>query len=324
MTTSADTPPQRLRLGVIYNSRSGQHKKAWARQPLPAGIPVFATQTPDQIRAALAQMAALGIQVLAVAGGDGTVMACLGELLLGSAFGQPPIVAIIPTGSTNMTGNDAGLVQVRKQGWQPLLDYVEQPRALAQHCTERPVLRIQHGPHEPVCGMFFGAGALHHAVGHTQGKYHQLGLRGEVGPGLAFLRFAKAVASNNLQQLSPVHARIRTDHGVELEQGNVLLLATTLERLVLNFRPYWGEEQGPIHWTAVADDAKGFLRRILAVTQGNARRLPNKHGYYSHNSTRVQLWFDGGYIVDGEFFEARQAAGPVTLEIAGHIRFLHL
>ncbi|MDN5862507.1 MAG: hypothetical protein L0H19_03570, partial [Salinisphaera sp.] len=233
-----------LRLGLLYNSRSGRHRRTWTQHGLPAGVPAFEANTPQQMRAALQQMAAQDIQLLAIAGGDGTVQACLSELLLQPCFQRLPLLAIIPTGSTNMTGGDVGRVPIKRRGWQPLLDFAAQPEALEQHCTERAVLRIQHGG-EPFCGMFFGSGAIHHAVEHTQRNYHQLGLRGDTGPGLAFLRFAKAVASNNLGQLSPVQARIQASHGVRLEQGNVLLLATTLHRLLLNFRPYWGREGGP-------------------------------------------------------------------------------
>jgi hypothetical protein len=316
---------QARRLGVIYNTHSGHHRKRWGNPGFP-GIPVHEANNPDEIGEALLRLAGEGVDLLAVAGGDGTVQSVLTHLLLGGRFERMPLLALVPTGSTNMTGGDVGLVKVRRNGWQRLLDWARQPGDWSQHVTYRPVLKIEPGGgRAPFCGMFFGAGAIYQAVEHTQRKFHSMGLRGDVGPGLAFLRFVKAIANQDRRRLSPVQARLIDGNGIALEQEYILLLASTLERLLLHMRPFWGTEDGPVHWTAVEFGARSLLWNLPAVCRGNRRnRLMPAQGYHSHSTQRLELHLDEGYIVDGEFFRASRDDGPVVLGTAGTAAFLHL
>lgn len=317
------TPPRRL--GIIYNSQSGRHRRRWGRHPLPAGVPAIEANKPDEIASAMAELAAQGVDLLAVAGGDGTVQCVLTHALLDGLFDEPPILALVPTGSTNMTGHDVGHVDIRRHGWGALCEWAAHPRT-AGCVAARPVLRIRAGDEgTPFCGMFFGAGAIHHAVQYTQKQLHSVGLRGEIGPGFAFLRFLKAVATGDRRYFAPTRLRLTDDVGRHVDQDTLLLVVSTLRRLVLNFHPFWGREPAPIAWTTVADRARHFLLRLPLVARGLQRGGVNaRNGYVSHNSRSLVLDLDGGFIVDGEFFEAHRADGPVRLDIAGHARFLRL
>ncbi|MES1926124.1 acylglycerol kinase family protein [Salinisphaera sp. T31B1] len=323
-TTSYDARPRRL--GIIYNAHSGRHRKRWAQPDLGAGVPAIRAKSPAEIEAAVRQLADAGVDLLAVAGGDGTVQSVLGHIMLGDIFERPPLLALVPTGSTNMTGNDVGTVSVKRDGWQRLHAWASSPRDMDRHVIARDVLRIDPGGSAPpLCGMFFGAGAIYNAVEHTQKRLHQYGMRGDVGPGVAFTRFVKAVATGDRRYFVPVDVRLNDDRGHTIDQPSILLMASTLDTLVLRMHPFWGEENGPVAWTSVAEGAEGLLRRIPAVCRGRRRRwmTPDK-GYRSHNSDRLALSFDGGYIVDGEFFTARSADGPVVLSSAGTARFVNL
>jgi hypothetical protein len=325
-TPTIDSASRPRRLGLIYNSASGRHARHWPRRVLPSRVPAIEVKTAAEIGAAVADLAAEGVDLLAVAGGDGTVAAVLTQVMLGGHFQAPPILALVPTGSTNMTANDVGTVDVRRRGWQPLYDWAQRPVAVDQRVSERPVLRIEPNQHEPpFCGLFFGAGAVHHAVTYTQRDLHRVGLRGEMGPGLAFLRFIAAVATGDRRHFAPTHIHARDSHGHELDTQTLILLASTLDRLVLRFHPFWGTEAGPIAWTAVDNAARGLFRRLPGLARGRAgSAMHPANGYRSHNTDRLEIAFDGGFIVDGEFFTARRDAGPVVLSSAGHARFLRL
>lgn len=315
---------QALKIGLVYNKHSGRHLKRWGTQEIPAHIPAIQARTPVQVHAALAELAQQDVNLLLVAGGDGTVQSVLSEIMLESSFKQRPVVALIPTGSTNMTGSDVGTIDLR-QGWDRLEAWAKNPDDLAQRLVHRPILKIEPGNGDPAfCGMFFGAGAVYHAVQHTQHNLHGLGLRGDVGPGLALMRFAKSVAGGDRRYFSPVNIRLQDEAGNRVEGENILVLASTLNRLLLNLKPFWGQENAPVHWSAVAEGARGFFRKLPAVCRGNGKKLSPKNGYHSHNSDRVELHFDGGYIVDGEFFKADASLGPVVLSSAGEATFLNL
>jgi len=319
-----NTTPRRL--GIIYNSQSGRHRRRWGRHPLPDGVPAIEANTPDEIRAAVALLAGQGIDLLAVAGGDGTVQCVLSTVMLDNLFEQPPILALIPTGSTNMTGQDVGYIDVRRNGWRPLCAWADTPTTTGGAVQSRPVLRIRPGDNgTPFCGMFFGAGAIHHAVQYTQKQLHSVGLRGEIGPGFAFMRFLKAVATGDRRYFTPTRLTLTDDTNRCVEEDTLLLVVSTLHRLVLHFHPFWGQESGPIAWTTVADRAAHFFMRLPMVARGlRWGGLDEARGYVSHNSHALTLDFDGGYIVDGEFFAASRDEGPVRLDIAGHARFLRL
>src|SRR3546814_1330268 len=57
----------------------------------------------------LDSFAADGVDVVAVAGGDGTVQAVLTALYGRRPFRRPPLLAVLPRGTTNMTAADIGL-----------------------------------------------------------------------------------------------------------------------------------------------------------------------------------------------------------------------
>jgi hypothetical protein len=45
-------------------------------------------------------------------------------------------------------------------------------------------------------------------------------------------------------------------------------------------------------------------------------------GYMSRNAERIDLSFDGAFVVDGEFFEARESAGPLVITTVQRVGWL--
>jgi hypothetical protein len=105
-------------------------------------------------------------------------------------------------------------------------------------------------------------------------------------------RFARPVAvSVELDAAPPAPA-----------QDMLILLVSGLERLFLGMRPYWGEENGPLHVSMIRADADRLLRTLPALLRGR----PSRHagvtaGYQSHNVERIRLMLDGLYTLDGKF-----------------------
>ncbi|RJS92217.1 diacylglycerol kinase family protein [Salinisphaera sp. Q1T1-3] len=318
---SASTP---RRLGIIYNAQSGRHRRRWGHHAPPAGVPAIEANTTAEITAAVAELAGLGVDLLAVAGGDGTVQCVLGEILLKEHFAEPPLLALIPTGSTNMTARDAGAINVRRRGWQPLCDWAAGQRSA--RLRQRSVLRIEPGgDRAAIAGMFFGAGAVHHAVEHTQKRLHSVGLRGEVGPALAFLRFLKSVLTGDGRHFAPTRLSLRDDKQQYMDDEALLMVASTLHRLVLRFHPFWGREDAAIAWTVIRHGANRLFWRIPLIVRGSSRAgRAEPIDYLSHNSDTLELDFEGGFIVDGEFFRSAAADGPVRLSVAGRLSFVSL
>src|SRR5207302_8733943 len=104
---------QRTRIALLSNPKSTGNV---AQLPL---IRQFCAEHPDifhyevehasQIGEAMKSIARVRPKVLAINGGDGTVQAVLTEIYNGGYFeGEPPPVAVLPSGKTNLIALDLG------------------------------------------------------------------------------------------------------------------------------------------------------------------------------------------------------------------------
>jgi diacylglycerol kinase family enzyme len=103
----------RARIGVITNPNSRRNLSGFAEMArlldgasnAHHAVLEKITDIPD----ILDRFANDGIDVVAVAGGDGTVQAVLTEIYGRRPFQRVPLLAVVPRGTTNMTAADIGL-----------------------------------------------------------------------------------------------------------------------------------------------------------------------------------------------------------------------
>jgi diacylglycerol kinase (ATP) len=188
------------------------------------------------------------------------------------------------------------------------------------------VLRVQTARHpEPLYGMSFGAAAVYQGILFCRRKVHTLGLHGDVAPGLTLLRFLLTAIWSTRHRVTPVPMVIRLD-GQPPEHLNCLaVFASTLERLFLRLRPFWGTEEEPVHFTAVGARPAHLLLALPSLLQGRRGRYGTReNGYLSLNVRDVQLSFDGGYTLDGELYRPDPQHGPIEVQHGGQVSFLQL
>ena len=102
-----------------------------------------------------------------------------------------------------------------------------------------------------------------------------------------------------------------------------LLLATTLDRLVLGTRPFWNNGREPIHFTVFDHPPHGIVRharRLLFV--GRERSLPDPP-FRSCGAAKVELRLDRPFTIDGEFFRAAPGV-PIVITADEAIRYVKL
>jgi hypothetical protein len=300
-----------IKVGVITNPRSYRNKGGI--DPLSSAIAVHAAVhhvvlgAVSEIPEILCDFAGREVGLLAIAGGDGTVQATLTGLFDRRPFDVPPALAVLPAGRTNMIAADAGIRSRRGQGISQLL---EAARAgdLAGCSTERRIVRIDNvrGLGSQY-GMFFGAAGICRAILSCRRKLHPYGLNSNVASALT-------IAGSVLRLLSGRGGEdqiCRGDEiGIALDDENfeshscLLLLATTLDRLILGSRPFWTRTPGPLHFSYISYPPRRlglFVPRLLYG--GPNRKLPAE-SYFSRNATSVRLKLDGPFTLDGEFFES--------------------
>src|SRR3954468_15593442 len=130
-----------------------------------------------QIGEAMKIIARVRPKVLAINGGDGTVQAALTEIYNGGYFqGDPPPVAVLPSGKTNLIALDLG---ARGDPIEALGRLIELARTdLKPHTVDRELIALRHGdgPQPPVIGMFLGGAGLADTMLYCRDKIYPLGL----------------------------------------------------------------------------------------------------------------------------------------------------
>lgn len=311
------------RAGVLCNPGAGRARGRLERirsaaAALPGGI-YRETGDAESMHAALVEFRAARVAVIVVIGGDGTLHAVLSECLRARPAADQPCFVPVPGGTTNMNATDLGvhgqpdeiLGRLQKLFTNPLYP----PR------VRRPVLSIRSSE-GMAHGMFFGGGIIADGVRHFSEHVRGRGLTGEMLSGWVMLRHLSPLAVGRLPDSLPVKLVRREDDGAPVESEALLFLATTLERLLLGARPYWGLEPAAMRCTTV-DYPPGRLWTVLpALYRGNAAALQSLPAYRSRNLRRLELELDGDYVIDGEVYTASRARGPLVITPTEPLNFL--
>ncbi len=336
-----------MRLGLLSNCRAGLRKGHLAAlgRVLKGAPDVVHIETAgsEDVPEALARLARQEVTLLAVNGGDGTLQHVLTEVLNSNVFERLPCIVPLCGGRTNMSAHDIGSRGRPAAGLAALISSV-QTNMLTQRMVERPVLRIDCGPHQrPQYGMFFGAGVIQRAIAFKHQLYPQQRLQGLFGAGL-FLggTLLRIICGAQTGLLTPdeigivLHDEhdeqyeqyVHGEHGERVPLEHLererfqLVMATTLARLFLRIRPFWGREDAAVRFTSIAAGAKRSLPAALKILRG----LPpppfvSASGYCSRNVERVTLHMDCGFTIDGELFDP-EPGRILRLEADHRLRFV--
>ena len=245
-----------------------------------------------------------------IEGGDGTVSRTI-SAYLGSDLPLPRF-ALVKGGRTDQV---AGVIGLRKQGTQALLDAVDG----GLDPWEVPLLEVQTDRTHH--GFLFSTGAIPQ-VTERIGTYR--GDRNRAGSELAGLRLVgKAVLDatrpgSRVLEKSPATVRASTDaEEVVLEGEHLGTIATTLHTLYAGLDPFWGEGAGALRVTYAAGDASALLPTILGMWAGRRNRDTLRlRGFQSFNAHSLHVRAGGGMVLDGEPLDTSEATvrptRPVT------------
>ena len=247
------------------------------------------------------------VKLLAIVGGDGTVQATLTGLFDNRPFDTLPTLAVLPGGRTNMIAADAGVRSRRGQGMARLLELASNAD-LAGCVTERRIVRIDNvrGAGSQY-GMFFGAAGICRAIQSCRRKLHPYGFNSDVASALTLAGSVVRLLSGRGgedQICRGDKIDIALDNEKFASHSCLLLLATTLERLLLGSRPFWTETPGPLHFSYISYPPKRLGLYVPRILFGGPRRNLPAESYFSRDATSVRLKLDGPFTLDGEFFEA--------------------
>jgi Diacylglycerol kinase catalytic domain len=318
-----------LKVGLISNPSSQRNRRGLDEvQAASEGVRDLVHVVADGAQSLgeiLAEFARQEVGLLVVNGGDGTVLRVLTELLETRPFERSPPIAILARGMANTTAGDVGL-RGRPARALPRLIEVARGGDLAGHLEHRHVLRVENirGLPPQRC-MFLGAGAIYDAIEFCCNKVYTLGLKGNLGMGLTLGRFLLRALFDRHGQ-GPIRGHdiaIAVDDRPVSQARRLLVLATTLDRLVLGARPFWGEDSRRIRFTSIAHPPVQLVRSAPKVLYGWRRATLPRDAYVSGGAERLTLGLDSAFTLDGELFEP-EAQRPLLVTAPDRVGFVRL
>lgn len=314
-----------VRIGVISNPLSQRNKRGMARvDALLAQHPEILHRRLDRFEdlgATVSEFMSADLDVIAVNGGDGTVQATLTELFRSVAADKLPILAVLSGGMTNMIAADAGLPGSAVSGLKRLIKIADSDTLLT-HVVSRQVIRLEWGAGSgPLFGMFFGTAGIYRAIQICRDKVHSLGFESSaaVGVTLAGVLLRWLLPGRDTSEVfQGDDVSVVLDNGAPETRSYFLLLVTTLDRLILRSRPYWGQRQGGLRFTGVTFPPKRLVRSILSLLYGGDQRNLPPDSYFSHGADKIRLELTGTFTLDGEMYQPLPGH-PVELSSAGPI-----
>lgn len=308
-------------LGVLSNRFSDGN----GGRPLLAEL---AGAQPDVVFAAPTERAALpavlrdfaerGIRTVAVDGGDGTIRDVLSAFPHGS--GSFPTIALLPSGKTNLVAGDVGTFGSGPSGLHNLLASMRNGFAGA-NSTERHCLEVEwcDDPQRVVRGLFFGAGIFTHATRMAGQWAHDRGVKQRSAVALTMARtLYQTVRGHEAAAGTPMAVSADNDDPAA-ETPHFLVLATTLQRLMLGLWPFPHNGDGALHWLDVLAPPRRLDRALWAAWRGRMTACP-QNGYDGGRAHTLAVQLRDPFVVDGEIFTPGN--GGVSLRAGPAIRFI--
>ena len=158
-----------MRIGVVRNPRSHANIGRDEETTTPDAVLLVEPATPEALEQDLEAFAQCGVGLLVIDGGDGTIRDVLS--LLPRAFGNnPPLIALLPSGKTNVLAIDLGV----PRDW-TLEDAIAAARSDKAVIKLRAPLEVQWDDgRPPLRGFVFGLGAFVRATSLAK-NVHKLG-----------------------------------------------------------------------------------------------------------------------------------------------------
>lgn len=311
------------RLALLSNAMSRSNRgERWREHALPTvpGVTHALTSSLDDLPDALDALLAARPDVLAVNGGDGTLQTLLTACLRRGVLQHLPPLAVLAGGTTNMSARDLSGPVGWRQAERTLMRLLERPPA-TWPLARRPVVQVEAADGSRYAGLFFGIGNLVRGVEFWQRSLRENPGAGDWGVGAAVTRTAWGIVRREPPFAGATRMQLHLD-GVALAQTETsALMVTTLERLVLGMRPYWGDATGPLVCTWMDAQPRQFLMRLPFLLWGQGQRVADGNGYHSVRAAALAIALDEPWLLDGEVV---RAPGPLSIRATRPLRFVDL
>ena len=235
---------------------------------------VVVLQSFTDIEPALARFAANNITDLFISSGDGTIQFIQTWLAESGQCKSLPRLYLLPHGTTNMTAADLGFRQKSIAAQAAFIANPTPTKLRARH-TVKVANPKGRGP---LHGMFFGTGAVAEATRYCQVAFNDKGVGGNLATfatlatvlGKSLFLAPNPTDPNRFDRPYPISLRI--DGQLQSNGPQLMMLATTLDKLILGTRPFWGGATAPLRTTTMPYPVPSIPRWIVPTLFGSENR----------------------------------------------------
>jgi diacylglycerol kinase (ATP) len=319
------------RIGLISNAGSGHNRDQFSeiKELLDSCDNVYHLETScvEDIPEALRRFSERDIEILAINGGDGTVSAILGCAMENRIFPRLPSVVLLPGGTANMNAGDIGSNGKLLPAVQRFCTWAKSGAEGNRGHTQRCLMRVQLGTEtKPHYGMFLGMGAVIQGTEYAHENIHSRGLRDDISVAVGTARTVWGLFRGDPRFSHPLPVQVCLDHASSPDHHNALILVvSSLQRLALGMKPFWGSGPGPLRLTLIEENSYKFLRTFVSIVRGRPNRhATEENGYFSYNAGHISLGMTGSLNLDGEILQNTDNRNPITISASEPVTFLRV
>jgi diacylglycerol kinase (ATP) len=317
-----------IKTGVIINPKSGRGRgkglalaEALKHQPTDH-VDVVVLNAFEDLYTGLERFAASGVSTIFISSGDGTIQAIQTWIAESGRFNTMPRLCLLPHGTTNMTAADLGFRRKTIADQASFIATIETREHRSRHTLR--VVNPKGGT--PLHGMFFGTGAVAEATRYCQIAFNDKGVGGNLA---TFATLASALGKTMFFRPNPNDANrfdkpyaitLKTDGVLQCEGQQLMMLATTLGKLILGTKPFWGGATAPLRTMTMPYPVPNIPRWLLPVMFGSeTRRAPP--GSTSTACHFCEVTSPTAFVLDGEFHNA-PVGEPLRLEAGPKLDYI--
>ncbi len=255
-----------------------------------------------------------------IEGGDGTIHGVLSEFLNQQPdIDKLPDFTLLPGGMTNLVAGHVGLKRPSIKKLTKLINGINTPQPV-----KLPMLAVKpsDGDHAHY-GFLFSTGALPIATRYCLDHIHTKGVGGSAAVRATLLKVLLGRGPERQIILAPTPLSLDLGHR-KIDGDHIVTIATTLPRLMIGLKPFWGGGDGPLMLTHASKDARhikrNFARMLLPGQSARASTALKRDGFQSWNIERAEICLKGETVLDGEFLPRTNA--PISLYATKPLRFI--
>lgn len=300
-----------IRAGLIWNQHSHRNRGSGGPAPLPEDVIDIVPEQPSHLMAGLKRLAAEGVELVVIDGGDGTIREVLTRLP--EAFeGRLPRLAVLPNGKTNALALD--IETPIGTTLEDILASVEARKPTKRRqCLE--VLRAGEAAPERR-GFLFGIGAFVRATKLAQ-KNHGKGFFDNAAVGITIagglVRTVLGGAGDRWRRGEAARLSYMGPHAAP----RFLVMASTLKRFPMGFKPY-GEPREGLKVLTVDAPPRRLLTALPRIIRGDESSWLADHGYRRDDLASFGIAWDGDFVLDGEPYKG----GDLTVRQGPSLEFV--